>query len=274
VSSAAQGAVVQSPVGAGRRESTMMAVAVTGSLLVHSTLLLVMLVAKLLGFEPSSMVPQEPVGPPPIGIVPAKLVRLGEPPDPKRLPDRVVPALPTAPDDGVPVSQKLEQPPVKQTSKRRPLNPVEDDKLRDIFSRIRAFGEVTDHATEQGDPSGVPGGDVTDPALAQAGSLWARELSQVIKAYVTFPTIISESDLRRLKCKLEVRVGRDLIPEEAKLAEKGTSHNSHFDQAVIDGFEQMRIKRVKLPRPPRELEEMLFGGGLEITMYGRDLDDD
>lgn len=273
MSSAAQEAVVQARVGAGRRESTMMAVAITGSLLVHSTLLLVMLVAKLLGFEPTSLQPREDMGPPPVGIVPAKLVRLGEPPDPKRLPDRVVPALPTAPDDGVPVSQELETPPPKQTQKRRPLNPVEDDKLRDIFSRIRAFGEVTDHVTEQGDPSGVPGGDVTDPALAQAGSLWARELSQVIKAYVTFPTIISETEFRRLKCKVEVRVGRDLIPEDAKIAAKGTSRNSHFDQAVIDGFEQMRVKRVKLPRPPRELEEMLFGRGLEITMYGRDLDD-
>jgi hypothetical protein len=272
VSGAGQDAIAQEHLGAGRRESTMMAVAVTGSLFVHGSLLLVMLVAKLLGFEPASLRSQEPAGPPPIGIVPARLVRLGEPPDPKQLPDRIVPALPTAPDDGVPVSQKLEPPPEKQPAKRRPHNPIEDDKLRDIFSRIRAFGEVTDHNTEQGDPSGVPGGDVTDPALAQAGSLWARELSQVIKAYVTFPTIIAESDLRRLKCKVEVKVGRDLIPQEAKIAEKGTSRNGHFDRAVIDGFEQMRIKRVKLPRPPRELEEMLFGPGLVINMYGRDLE--
>jgi hypothetical protein len=253
----------------------MLAVAITGSLLVHSTLFLVMLVLKLLGIDPSTWIqtPAATDDAQPVSIMPARLLKLGEPPEEGKLPDRIVPALPTAPNDGVPVAAKLDPPPPDEAQKRkRPLNPVEDDKLRDIFSRIRAFGEVTDHATTQGHPMGVPGGDVSDPALAQAGSLWARQVVRVLKAYITYPTIIPDNELKRLRCKVEVKVGRDLIPQEVKLARKGTSRNQFYDQAVLDGFEQMRVKRVKLPRPPQELEEPLFGPGLELTFYGRDLD--
>lgn len=258
-----------------RRETTALAIAITGSLLLHTSLLLVMLVLKLLGIDPSTWIQAPPAadGPEPVSIMPARLLRLGEQPEEGKLPDRNVPALPTAPNDGVPVAQKLDPPPPeKQKKQSRPLNPVEDDKLRDIFSRIRQFGEVTDHATTQGHPMGVPGGDVSDPALARAGSLWARQVVRVLKAYVTYPTIIPDNELKRLRCKVEVKVGRDLIPQEVKLARKGTSRNSFYDQAVLDGFEQMRLKRVKLPRPPQELEEALFGQGLELTFIGRDLD--
>ncbi len=256
-----------------RRDSTVMAVAVAGALLVHSTLFLAMLIARLLGFEPSMNTPVIATGPPPVGIIPARLVRLGEEPEPNKMPDRIVPALPTAPDDGIPVAKKLDPPPPrKQRRNIRPLNAVDADKVRDVFSRIRAFSKITDHQTNLGHPSGVPSGDVSDPALAQAGSLWARQVVRVIKAYVTYPTIIPQPELRRLRSKVEVKVGPDLIPREAKLAKRGTSRNRFFDQAVLDSFEQMRIKRVKLPRPPRELESALFGPGLVINIYGRDLD--
>ena len=253
-------------------DSTLLAVAVAGSVFVHSTLFFVLLVARLLGFDPSAN-DLDSESPNPVGIVPARLVRLGDEPDPKRLPDRIVPALPTAPDDGIPVAKKLDPPPPKKRRpRRRPLNPVEDDKVRDVLSRIRAFGERTDNYTTSGHQSGVPGGDVADPALAQAGSLWARHVTRVIKAYVSFPTIIPQDELRRLRCKVEVKVGSDLIPREAELAKRGTSRNRFFDQAVLDSFEQMRVKRVKLPRPPSELEAALFGPGLIINIHGRDLD--
>lgn len=255
-----------------RRDKTMMAVAVTGSLLVHSSLFLAILIANLLGFEPTSNIQAEP-GPEPVGIIPAKLLRLGDEPDPNKLPDRMVPALPTAPDDGVPVAKELEPPPPKKRPrKRRPIRPIEDDKVRDVLSRIRAFGEVTDHHTTTGHPLGVPGGDVSDPSLVQAGSLWARQLTRVLKEYITYPSFLTDSEIRGLRCKVKVKVGRDLIPRDAELAPRGTSRNRFFDQAVLDSFEQMRVKRVKLPRPPSALEESLFGPGLVINIHGRDLD--
>lgn len=256
-----------------RIDSTMLAVAVAGSLLVHGLLILSLLLARLLGLSPPERDLTPETTPAPVGIVPARLVRLGEEPQKNKLPDRNVPALPTAPDDGVPVAKKLKPPPPrKQKRQKRPLRPVEDDKVRDVLSRIRAFGEITDHATTTGHPSGVPGGDVADPSLAQIGSLWARQVSQVIKAYITFPTIIPQNELKRLRCKVELKVGRDRIPREAKIAERGSSHNRFFDQAVLDSFEEMRIKRVKLPPPPEELEDNLYGPGLILTIHGRDLD--
>ncbi len=256
-----------------RSESTLMAISITGAILVHSILLLVMLVAKLLGFDPSATFGDpDSGGAPNRSIVPARLVRLGEEPEPKTMPDRIVPALSTAPDDGTPVAQKIDQPEPKIKRAKRPLNPIDDDALREIFNRNRAFAEVTDHYTTTGHPSGVPGGDVADPALAQAGSLWMRKVAQVIKAYVTFPTIIPQDKLKQLRCNVKVKVGRDLIPREAKLAKRGTSRNKFYDQSVLDSFEQMRLKRVKLPRPPSELENALFGPGLVVNIYGRDLD--
>jgi hypothetical protein len=254
-----------------RIDRTMLAVSVCGSLLVHSLVLLGLLVARLLGIEPGSYMAARADEPAPVGIVPARLVRLGEQPEPGKMPDRMVPALPTAPDEGVPVSTEMQPPePTKQRAKR-PRNPVEDDKVRDVLSRIRAFGEVTDNVTTAGDPSGVAGGDVADPALASKGSLWAREIHEVMKAYLSFPTIITEEELGRLRCKIEVKVGPDLIPREAKLDERGWSGNRFFDQAVLDSFETMRLKRVELPPPPRELEAQFFRYGLKLTVYGRDL---
>lgn len=263
-------------IGVGRRrvDRTTLAVAVAGSAFAHSVLVLFMLVARLLDITPGSSLPgPQAERPEPLGIVPARLVRLGEPPERNRLPDRMVPALPTAPDDGIPVSTTMDPPePDKAPSKRRPLNPVEDDKVRDVLSRIRAFGEVTDHSTTVGDPSGVVGGDVSDPALAQQGSLWARQIHELMKAYITFPTIISEDEMRRLRCKIEVHVDPDLVPSQAKIAPRGWSGNRFFDQAILDSFETMRVKRVKLPPPPGELEARLFRAGLVLNIYGRDLE--
>jgi hypothetical protein len=255
-----------------QREPVLMAVAVVGSILVHGSIVAGMLVVELLGLTFPGSDQDDGDRPDSVGIVPARLVRLGDEPEPNKLPDRVVPALPTAPNDGIPVAQELEPPePLEKNKNKRPLNPVEDERVRDVLSRVRAFGEVTDNITTMGHPDGVPGGDVAHPDLAQVGSLWAREVSTVIKAYVTFPTIIPPEELQRLRCKIEVTVGEDLIPEEARLARRGSSNNRFFDQAVLDSFEQMRLKRVKLPRPPAALERQLFGAGLIINLYGRDL---
>jgi len=256
-----------------RTEPTMFAIAVVGSLLLHALLILSILAANLLGIAPFRMEAIAAERPPPVGIIPARLVRLGDEPEKNRLPDRIVPALPTAPDDGIPVAKKLVQPKRKtKRPRKRPLNPVEDDKVRDVLARVRAWGEVTDNIKTSGHPSGVPGGDVSDPSLARAGSLWARQVSQVIKAYVTFPTIIPENELKRLRCKVELKVGRDRIPREFKIAKRGTSLNRFFDQSVLDSFDQMRIKRVKLPPPPSDIEENVYGPGMIITIHGRDLD--
>lgn len=256
-----------------RTEPTMFAIAIVGSLLVHGLLILSILAARLVGFTPSDVLVEAVEGPAPIGIVPARLVRLGDVPEKNKLPDRIVPALPTAPDDGIPVAKKLEPPPQKAKGPRkRPFNPVEDDKVRDVLARTRAFGKITENITTTGHPSGVPGGDVSDPSLARAGDLWARQVSQVIKAYVTFPTIIPQDELKRLRCKVELKVGRDRIPREFKIAKRGTSRNRFFDQSVLDSFDQMRVKRVKLPPPPSQFEENVYGPGMIITIHGRDLD--
>lgn len=256
-----------------RFDGVLLAVAVCGSLLAHGVLLLFLLLARIFDLVPPPTLAAAGERAEPVSIVPARLVRLGNQPEPGKLPDRIVPALPTAPNDGIPVSTELEPPPPeKAPQKRRPLNPVEDDKVRDVLARIRAFGEVTDHSTSVGDPSGVPGGDVSDPAMAQQGSLWARQIHEVLKAYITYPTIIPEEELKRLRCKVEVQVDPDLVPREAKIAERGWSGNRFYDQAILDSFETMRLKRVKLPPPPREFEDQLFRAGLLLNIYGRELD--
>jgi hypothetical protein len=205
-----------------------------------------------------------------VSFIVARLVKLGTPPeDTKSLPHRKVPALATGPRDNVPVSTELNPPENEPPSDEKALPfAVDDPKLREIFDTARAFAEVQDNPMVEGHPDGVPEGEVTDPALAKAGDLYATKLYKLFKGMWVVPSLITDKERQGLVVKVKLNIGFDLKITSFKLVKK--SGNGQFDASVVEIFKKFEAEGTRLPEPPEEIAEKLFEGGLVIRFHGKD----
>ena len=213
---------------------------------------------------------EEPAEEKEVSFIAARLVKLGTPPeDSKALPHRKVPALATGPKDTVPLSTEMNPPdnPPPEGKAALPFA-VEDPKLREIFDTARAFAEVTDNPVVEGMPDGVPEGEVTDPALAKAGDLYATKLYKIFKNLWVVPSLISEKERMTLVAKVKLVIGADLKIHDATIVKK--SGNGQFDGSVMEIFKKFEAENMRLPEPPDEIAGKLFEGGLVIRFHGKD----
>jgi len=244
------------------------AIGIGTTLLVHG---IVTGLAVLLTVSPgmsSSLSGKKPEGP--INFIPARLVRLGKPPDPNAMPQRVVPALPTAPPDSVAVSKEENPPPPKEkpAKDKRQTDALDDEKLRKVFNRARAFGEITDDYMPEGSPDGVPEGEVTDPSQAQLGDIYATKLYRLFKDRWVVPTLISEKDLDDLKCSILIQLDADLSIHNYRVHR--SSGNRLFDDSVLNAIKRINDEVRRLPEPPAPLAPVLFSAGLVLRFHGKD----
>jgi hypothetical protein len=202
--------------------------------------------------------------------VEARLLKWGEVKDPKALPDRIVPALPTAPEEVLPLdrnSQKKE-PQVKTEKPKRQAGAVMDDKLRQVFEKARAFAEVQDNYIPEGHPDGVPDGDVTDPALASMGATYGHRINRIFLERWVVPTLLSEKVKDKSKVKVLIRVNIEMVITDVKFIKK--SGNTMFDNSVQTAIDRVRQEVRTLPAPPEVLAPKIFGGGIVLKFNGRD----
>jgi hypothetical protein len=205
-----------------------------------------------------------------VSFIAARLVKLGTPPeDGKSLPHRKVPALATGPKGSIPVSTELNPPENEPPSDEKALPfAVDDPKLREIFDTARAFAEIQDNPMVEGHPDGVPEGEVTDPALAKAGDLYATRLYKLFKGLWVVPSLITDKERQGLVVKVKIEIGADLKISSFKLVKK--SGNGQFDASVVEIFKKFEAEGTRLPEPPDEIAEKLFDGGLVIRFHGKD----
>lgn len=207
----------------------------------------------------------------PLEYVEARLLKWGEIKDKNAMPDRIVPALPTAPDEVLPLDRNADKPPPPKDAKEkapRQVGAVADDKLRQVFDKARAFAEIQDDYIPEGHPDGVPDGDVTDPALASLGQTYGRRITGIIKDYFVIPTLLSEAQKNKLKAKILLRFDINMEIVEFKFIEK--SGNALFDDAVQHAIDRVRREVRALPPPPEAVAHVVFGGGIVIKMHGKD----
>jgi hypothetical protein len=205
----------------------------------------------------------------PFEYVEARLLKQGEIKDDTKLPDRIVPALPTAPDEILPLDadenkQQVEDP---KKADRQP-DAVSDDRLREVFDKARAFAEIQDDYVPEGAPDGVPDGDVTDPNLASIGNTYAHKLMRVFADRLVYPTLLSDDELKRLKAKVHFRVDVEMVITEVEFVTK--SGNPMFDDAVQGAIDKVRAEVRNLPAPPEAIAPVVFGGGVNLTFNGAD----
>lgn len=206
----------------------------------------------------------------PFEYVEARLLKWGEIKDPEALPDRIVPALPTAPEEVLALDRNAEKKePAKKVEKpKRQAGAVTDDKLRQVFDRARAFGEIQDDFIPEGHPDGVPDGDVTDPALASLGATYGRRINRLFLERWVVPTLLSEKIKDKSKVKVLIRVDINMVITDVKFLKK--SGNSMFDNSVQTAIDRVRQEVRTLPPPPEALAAKIFGGGIALKFNGRD----
>ncbi len=206
----------------------------------------------------------------PFEYIEARLLKYGEIKDKEALPDRMVPALPTAPEDVIALDRNEDkpEPEVKKEKTRRQAGAVTDDKLRQVFDKARAFAEVQDNYMPEGHPDGVPDGDVTDPALASIGATYGHRIKRLFLERWVVPTLLSESVLKKLKVKVNVKVDIDMVIIKVKFLKK--SGNPMFDDSVQNAIDRVRIEVRKLPPPPEAIASNIFGGGINMNFNGRE----
>ncbi|MBN2804604.1 MAG: TonB C-terminal domain-containing protein [Deltaproteobacteria bacterium] len=206
----------------------------------------------------------------PFEYVEARILKFGEIKDDTKLPDRIVPPMPTAPEEIIPLDrdENKEEPPKKEEIEEKQPDAVTDDKLRQVFEKARAFAEIQDDYVPEGHPDGVPDGDVTDPLLASMGATYGRKITKYIKERWIVPTLISDKEKAELHVKILIKFDSEMTITEFKIL-KGTK-NRLFDDSVTNAVERTQKEVKHLPEPPDEVAPMIYGGGLVITLHGAD----
>ncbi len=207
----------------------------------------------------------------PFEYVEARLLKWGEIKDKEALPDRIVPALPTAPDEVLALDRNENKPEPEQKKVKKPKRQaaaVSDDKLRQVFDKARAFAEIQDDYIPEGHPDGVPDGDVTDPALASLGATYGHRIKRLFLERWVVPTLLSEVQLKKLKAKVNIRVDIDMVIVTVKFLRK--SGNGMFDDSVKNAIDKVRVEVRKLPSPPEVIASNIFGGGINLTFNGKE----
>ena len=206
----------------------------------------------------------------PFEYVEARLLKWGEIKDPDALPDRVVPALPTAPEEVLALDRNAEkkEPEKKVEKPKRQAGAVTDDKLRQVFDRARAFAEIQDNYIPEGHPDGVPDGDVTDPALASLGATYGHRINRIFLERWVVPTLLSEKAKDKSKAKVLIRVDVNMVITDVKFIKK--SGNAMFDDSVQTAIDRVRQEVRTLPAPPEMLASKIYGGGIVLKFNGRD----
>lgn len=213
---------------------------------------------------------QEGVEGEPFEYVEARLLKWGEIKNPEALPDRIVPALPTAPEEVLALDRNAEKKePTKKVEKpKRQAGAVTDDKLRQVFDRARAFAEVQENYVPEGHPDGVPDGDVTDPALASLGATYGRRINRLFLERWVVPTLLSGKIKDKSRVRVLIQVDINMVITDVKFLKK--SGNSMFDNSVQTAIDRVRQEVRTLPPPPEALASKIFGGGIILKFNGRD----
>lgn len=190
-------------------------------------------------------------------VVEARLVRLGKPPDKKKLPQKKVPRKTTAPKDSVAVSKKEEPKPPPEKKKPEPPKEAEEDPLARLGDRAQAFAQIAEEREREGDPEGDPEGDALE---AQAGDRYAGQLTAFFKRGWTIPTTLG--DTSNLMTVANVTITRDLHVGDFQVVE--SSGEPLFDQSVEDRLHNLQQQGTTLPEPPLEVARRFLGQTITI----------
>jgi hypothetical protein len=199
-------------------------------------------------------------------VVVAHFVEKGVHFDPRRLPNRRVNRLTTAPPpDSVAVSKNLDPTPPRERPDMGP--PPENAQLAELLhlgDRAQMFAELAEAAEREGEPEGVEGGFDT----AREGDLYLGQFVMFFRRGWTTPTTIDPEALRGLRATMDVEIAADGRITGATLTEE--SGDALFDQSVRDRIEALQSAGATIPEPPEPVRDQYYGRTRSVRFHGRD----
>ena len=196
-------------------------------------------------------------------IVEARFVKLGKELDPRKLPNREVPRLTTAPPDQVAVSKNPQDHLIPDAGKPPPN--ATPDAVRRLGDRAQIFAEIAEQYDREGRPEGLEDGTEKQ---ARAGDLWAAQVYKMFRQGWIVPTTISDDERRGLVTDVDLRIGDDLRIRDYRV--RKPSGNALFDQSVVNRIEELKREGVALPDPPEDMAAVYKGKALGLRFRGRD----
>jgi len=243
------------PCGQKRRFEPIAVLGLVGTLLLHGGALVGMLVyRRALAAEDK---------PPPIGsYVVAKLVRLGKPRDPNKLPNKIVPRESTKKAEGVDLTADADDAPALK-KKRDLRNAKISDRMEHALDRAELLAQAQQQIETEGSPDGVAGGTAKngregDPYMTRIADLWNRTWS--------LPAIIPRQEAKQLYVLVVIRIdAQGNIQFPIQFDRK--SDNPHFDNSIVAAWGA--IKRI--PVPPTDRFASILANGLPLKLNWKGL---
>jgi len=238
-----------------RRFEPIAVLGLVGTILLHGGALVGILL-----YRRALLADQTP--PPPVGsYVVAKLVRLGKPRDPNKLPNKIVPRESTRKQEGVDLTADANDAPARK--RKRDLRDTKiDDRLQHALDRAELLAQAQREIEGEGSPDGVAGGTAKtaqegDPYMTKIADLWTRNWS--------LPAIIPREEGKRLHVLLVLRIdAKGIIQFPLKFDRK--SGNADFDNSIIAAWGA--IKRIPIPPPDRFASILANGLPLKLNWRG------
>ncbi|MDI7266759.1 MAG: TonB C-terminal domain-containing protein [Myxococcota bacterium] len=216
----------------------------------------------------------------PFSFVPARLLKLGNEAPETHLPQREVPALPTAPPEPEVIPRVRPDPdsriagprpvrggPMDIDPRRIPVRSrraVPSDEVNLVWDRLRQdFPERGGWSRVRGFPDGHPDGTELDRSLARPGDWYATDLMRFFQDRWTIPNMIGQRELARLTCKVRIALDAGFRIVDFEMIRP--SGNPRYDASVTEVLRKLQMERTALPPVPSQVRDYIVANGMILT---------
>lgn len=192
-------------------------------------------------------------------VIHTKLVRLGQQRDPKLLP-RIAKAPAAAPDeklistkdDGLKEKEKEKADDKRDEKMKEALRKLEEEERRK--QALARIAERVGQDETEGNPEGSAYGTDTQAGPMSLAQAYFARLQEHIKANYSLPSILSDSDRRRLQATITVYIAADGTITKHEL--EHSSGSDVFDDALAVAI----VRASPVPEPPAFLRDTVAKG--------------
>lgn len=206
--------------------------------------------------------------PAPIEVIETRFVRLGKRREPRKLPSKEIrDAEQTAPVPQAPESEPMAAVPTGKTEKglakpKEKRNQRDEDLLSQLGERAGAISDLTKGPELEGDPDGIVEGT---KATGDELEIYLGKLYSYFRRGWQVPTLITDEELQKLACVIELSVTKDGRVGEYEV--KRPSGNEAFDESVRRRMSQ--AEGAELPGPPESVANRIYGETISLRFFGR-----
>lgn len=206
--------------------------------------------------------------PPTIEVIETRFVRLGKRKEPRRLPSKEIPDVQqTAPVPQAPESEPMAAVPTADKDKglakpKEKRKERDEDLLSQLGERAGAISDLTKGPELEGDPDGIVEGT---KATGDELEIYLGKLYSYFRRGWQVPTQLSDEDLQKLACVIELSITEDGRVGEFEVSRP--SGNEAFDESVRRRMSQ--AEGSALPGPPESVANRVFGKTISLRFFGR-----